>query len=69
MNEKGLNYAVAIALHDRLEAMAIRYIAVIPAGHRLAIKSPGGNLLSLLCQLQTMAQRPSPIAPAPPLFV
>jgi hypothetical protein len=40
LNAKSLNYLVALAKHACLEAMAIRYIAVIPAGHEIMIKSP-----------------------------
>ncbi|KAF5372044.1 hypothetical protein D9615_008077 [Tricholomella constricta] len=40
LNAKGLNYIVALGKHRNLKAMAIRYIAVIPAGHEVKIKSP-----------------------------
>jgi hypothetical protein len=35
LNAKSLNYLVALAKHACLEAIAIRYIAVIPAGHEI----------------------------------
>jgi hypothetical protein len=49
LNAKGLNDVVALGKHNHMEAMAIRYIAVIPAGHEVKIKSPSIGVANWEC--------------------
>ena len=60
LEEKGLNYIVAIAKHNHFKEMAIRYIAVIPAGQQVKIKPPiawRGKLTVYALSLQTSNQK------------
>ena len=40
MNEGGLNYILELAKKNKLNAIAMRYIAVVPAASSVKIKAP-----------------------------